>query len=478
MSRLITRQGVSRGVREGRTVNRAAVLFPYRNQRWTRVLALTALALWLVLLGGMDDAGRMFTARACAGAPQYVYDDAGRLIAVIDSTGDTAVYTYDAVGNLLSITRQPSSTLSILNFTPKSGPIGTVVTIYGTGFSTTLSQNTVTFNGAAATVTSATTTQLVTAVPGGATSGPIAVTTPAGSTTSTASFTVTNAGAPGAPPTITSFTPTIGVPGTSVTITGANFSPTPADNQVLFTATQANITASTTTTITTSVSSVRASGHITVATPSGAAVSADDFFIPPGSYTVTDVGTTGRMTIGQSQLISIASNKIALIVFDGTASQRVSIRTTGATMGSISLAVRDPYGTLLINAGLGGPDGFIDPLTLLVTGSYTITIDPSGSAAGSVTVILHDLPADVSGTITPGGAAVSVTTTVPGQNALLNFEGTAGQQVRQFPVRREEGEKRASEGGCKRQDQGTRTVVTAGGRVSAPRVPCRAGVLL
>lgn len=364
-----------------------------------------------------------------AGAPNYVYDDAGRLIAVIDPTSDTAVYIYDAVGNLLSITQQPSSQLAIFNFTPKSGPIGTVVTIYGTGFSATPSQNTVTFNGTAATVTAATTTQIVTSVPGSATTGTITIATPSGSATSSASFTVTNAGAPAAPPTITGFTPTIGVPGASVTITGTNFSPTFPDNQVVFTATQSTVSASTSTTITTSAPSVRASGHITVATPSGAVISTDDFFIPPGTYAVADVGATGRMTIGQSQLVSIASNKIALIVFDGVASQRMSIRTSGATMGAVSVVVRDPYGTTLKNVGLGGPDGFIDPFTIPTTGTYTISIDPSGTAAGSLTVILHDVPADISGVIAPNGSPVTITTTVPGQNGLLNFDGTAGQRV-------------------------------------------------
>src|SRR5581483_6408757 len=83
----------------------------------------------------------------------------------------------------------------------------TTVTLVGTGYSATASQNTVTFNGTAATVTSATTTQLVVTVPTGATTGPIAVTTPNGSATSSTPFTVTAAGAFGAP-TIASFTPT------------------------------------------------------------------------------------------------------------------------------------------------------------------------------------------------------------------------------------------------------------------------------
>ena len=86
----------------------------------------------------------------------YVYDELGRLVGVIDGTGASAVYVYDAVGNLTSIGRYTSGTVSILEFTPDNGPNGTTVTIYGTGFSSTPSQNTVTLNGVAATVTSST----------------------------------------------------------------------------------------------------------------------------------------------------------------------------------------------------------------------------------------------------------------------------------------------------------------------------------
>lgn len=38
----------------------------------------------------------------------YSYDDLGRLIGVVDKNGDAATYSYDAVGNLLSISRYSS----------------------------------------------------------------------------------------------------------------------------------------------------------------------------------------------------------------------------------------------------------------------------------------------------------------------------------------------------------------------------------
>ena len=78
----------------------------------------------------------------------------------------------------------------ITGFTPASGPVGTLVILAGTDFS---GATAVTFNGIAApgfVVNSA--TQITVSVPAGATSGRLAVTTPAGTGTSTNSFVVQN----------------------------------------------------------------------------------------------------------------------------------------------------------------------------------------------------------------------------------------------------------------------------------------------
>lgn len=108
----------------------------------------------------------------------YVYDNLGRLVGVVDPSGNTATYTYDSVGNLLSIANHASTQVSIISFTPTSGPVGTSVSIFGSGFSPTASQDSVTFNGVAAIVTAATSTTLTTTVPTGATTGVIRVTAP------------------------------------------------------------------------------------------------------------------------------------------------------------------------------------------------------------------------------------------------------------------------------------------------------------
>lgn len=62
--------------------------------------------------------GVLLAAVALAGELSYVYDGLGRLTAVIDPATDTALYHYDAVGNLTGITRQSSATLSVISVTP------------------------------------------------------------------------------------------------------------------------------------------------------------------------------------------------------------------------------------------------------------------------------------------------------------------------------------------------------------------------
>jgi YD repeat-containing protein len=128
---------------------------------------------------------------------QYFYDDVGRLIRVVDGTGNVATYAYDAVGNLLSISRSSvpaNNGLSILSFSPQSGTAGQTVTIQGQGFNATPSANSVQFNGvAAATVATSTANTLTVTVPAGATTGPISVTVGSSTATSDKNFTIASA---------------------------------------------------------------------------------------------------------------------------------------------------------------------------------------------------------------------------------------------------------------------------------------------
>lgn len=91
-------------------------------------------------------------------------------------------------------TRAHAQVPTIASFIPASGPVGTSVTIAGTNFSATTANNIVYFGATRASVTSATTTQLVVPVPMGATYQPIAVTVGGLATYSAKPFLVTFAG--------------------------------------------------------------------------------------------------------------------------------------------------------------------------------------------------------------------------------------------------------------------------------------------
>ena len=169
----------------------------------------------------------------------------------------------------------------VFSFTPTSGPSGTPVTITGSGFT---GATAVKFNGTTATFTVTSDTQITATVPAGATTGPVAVTTPAGTGTSTASFTVTSQG--GAPA-VSSFTPTSGPSGTSVTITGSGFTGATA---VKFNGTTATFTVTSDTQITATVPAAATTGPVAVTTPAGTGTST-------ATFTVTATGQTRKIVV-------------------------------------------------------------------------------------------------------------------------------------------------------------------------------------
>jgi YD repeat-containing protein len=366
-----------------------------------------------------------------SGYVSYAYDELERLISVTNPQGESAAYHYDAVGNPLSITRSAASgSAKIISFSPQAGAVGATVTIAGTLFSATASQNSISFNGTAAAVVSATPTRLITTVPAGASTGPITVTSPAGTAVSAASFTVVMSTAP----TITSFSPTMGVAGTTVTINGTNFDPVLANDYAHFNISRTAVNTAASTTLTASVPSVATSGHLKVTTPNGTGTSADDFFVPPAPHTVADVAYAGRMAIGGARSVALTTaGKIGLIVFDGLAGHRVSASITRTSGGSFGcywyLKILNPDGTVLGSTyACSGTSLFLDAVTTATTGTYTLVIEPTGTQTGTVDATIYDAT-EVTGPISTDGTAVTVSLTNPGQNGRLTFNGTAGQQV-------------------------------------------------
>lgn len=134
------------------------------------------------------------------------------------------------------------------------------------------------------------------------------------------------------------------------------------------------------------------------------------------------------MALNSSKTVTISTaTKIALVTFDGNAGQRVSLVLSASTLGTTALSIHKPDGIPFFSHTY---DPFVDTLTLPLTGTYTILVDPDASNTGHATLTLHEVPANFSGTLTlnnPTPLPVPITT--PGQNAVLTFSATAGQKV-------------------------------------------------
>lgn len=148
--------------------------------------------------------------------------------------------------------------------------------------------------------------------------------------------------------------------------------------------------------------------------------------VPPDAGAVLTPGAAGltlaTTTPGQNFSLS----------FGGTAGQRISLNVTGIASFAPcpSFSVIKPDGTnLLAPTTPCGGTFFVDATTLPLSGNYTMVMNPSGASTGSATFTLYEVPPDIAATTVIGAAALTVTTTVPGQNAIASFSGTAGQQV-------------------------------------------------
>jgi len=317
---------------------------------------------------------------AQAATVQYVYDELGRLVAVIDPSTDVTEYAYDEVGNLLSVSRRSSAQVSIVSFSPNRGQVGQVVTIVGTAFSANAAQNEVRFNGTAALVTSATLTSLVTSVPLGATTGPISVTAPSGTATSTTAFVVREV------PQIASFSPAIGEPGGILTLAGRGFLELALS--LVVNKTKVPVISATAAALTAGIPSATG-GKVSVTTELGTATSTDDLFIVPPPRTAADVVATARIAIGDpGRVLALSGGKVGLVLFDGVAGTsgiRVSLRDVTLSGGTFSIF--RPDGTPLASAVSFGAAGANLVLSSLpVTGTYGVLVVANAGAGGNVTV--------------------------------------------------------------------------------------------
>ncbi|MHB1459799.1 MAG: IPT/TIG domain-containing protein [Armatimonadota bacterium] len=308
---------------------------------------------------------------------------------------------------------------NITSFNPTSGKIGTVVTIEGENFTGTTM---VKFNGITADFTVASDFSITTSVPVGASTGYISVTAPGGTANSPSKFTVIPA------PTITSFAPTIGKVGDSVTITGTNF--TGATVVKMNGTTVVTFSVVSATSITATVPTGATTGKIAVTTPGGTATSTGDYTVIPAPVVSSFSPTTGK--VGDSVTITgtnftgataVKINATAVVTFSvvsatsitatvpaGATTGKISVTTPGGTATSSGVFTVIPAPTISSFAPTSGKVG--DSVTITgtnLTGATEVKFNGTAAATFSVVSVTS-----ITATVPVGTATGKVSVATPG----------------------------------------------------------------
>ena len=335
----------------------------------------------------------------------YYYDGLGRLVQATSSDGTGVHYAYDPVGNITAVRRLNAGALSVVDFVPREGSIGTAVTIYGSGFDATAEANTVTFNGTAAVVASVTDTTLTVTVPDGASSGKIAVSNTLGIAASTTNFVVS--GAPSTP-VIAAFTPVVAAVGAMVTVSGANFQSDARDDKIEIGEQPAQVVTGasgpTPTELKFVVPNATVSGPVTLTTPFGKAVSAAEFFAVPASVNPGDVEFASRLSAGGPAVTvtTSAPGKKAVLIFEANANQGLHLASQGGNFASaVTAEVYDSIGTKIETLSLNNSSVADFSKLLANNDTYSIILTPSASDHGTIQVsLIADSAFAVNGTTT------------------------------------------------------------------------------
>ncbi len=149
----------------------------------------------------------------------------------------------------------------------------------------------------------------------------------------------------------------------------------------------------------------------------------------PITASVLEGDVTGSLTVGGEpvRLTTTGPGQRAYWSFTGTAGQNVAFALTDGTFSGAYASVRKPDGTDLLRSTWCMKSCAFETVALPVDGTYTVVIDPTKTSVGSISAQVTE--GDATGTLTPGGEPVKLTTTGPGQNAIWSFTGTAGQRV-------------------------------------------------
>ncbi len=357
----------------------------------------------VVITGANLNAGTpvvRFNGVAAAAPTGVSYGQLTAVVPAVVTTGPISVTTSDGSYTNASLFYLPAA---ISSFTPGTGAPGTRVTLTGKNFT---GATAVSFNGTAATgVTVTNNTTLGVTVPAGFTTGPISITTPAGPVASAILFY--------AAPLITDLTPSHGLPGTNVTITGSSFLGT---TSVRFAGVGAVFTVLNNSQIKATVPNGAVNGPVTVVAPGGTNTSSVSFVLDYfADLAVAITAAPNPVTLGSNLLYTIQ------VVNNGPL-PAPNVRLTNTLPASVALkALTAPpsWATFTnsnsVQAGIS---------TLAVNGSATFQVTAIPRAPGAITSWVG-IGSDYLDPA-PSNNTASVTTTVnplPLLSAQLSFNG-------------------------------------------------------
>jgi hypothetical protein len=301
---------------------------------------------------------------------------------------------------------------TITGFSPTTGVAGTQFTITGSGFSPSVTGNTVTFGTTTAVIVDATNTQIRGLAPNlTANAFPVRVTTN-GVTTDVGTFNLL--------PAVTSITPPQAAGNATITLAGTGFSPTPGDNVITFTdnltgatATAAATSASLTQLTTTVPAQLVAGAHSVTVTVNGRTSAPIAFAVTPFITSATPaevriggeirISGTGFSPVLSENVVTLNGRTVALapgstagtlivIAFPGLtgASLDIVVTTRGVASNTVRIAISPA--PVIIGQTIGGV--VFESATAVFTRRDLITVtvsgaDPNGDVA-SLVLILRD----------------------------------------------------------------------------------------
>ncbi len=294
------------------------------------------------------------------------------------------------------------STFSVLplvsTIAPATGSLGSLITITGNAFGATQGGSAVTVGSLGASVTSWSDTQIQALVPSGIGSGPqYVMVTVAGASSSGVAFGVV-------PPSITAFSPAIGIAGTLTTITGSGFGATQGNSAVYVGVVPAVATAWSDTQIQLQIPSIAEPGNQNLTVTEGVLSNTSGYFfvepwimtISPGSGLPGTVVTVHGSNLGADSS-SIAFNGASASVINWSPTAIQAVVPSGATTGPVIVSAYSPTNYV------GIPTNAVNFTT--VVGPSILSLSPvSGSPGSIVTISGENLGASqASSTITFNG---------------------------------------------------------------------------